>query len=128
MIGQGFTFLVAGYETSSNTTTMASYLLATHPAAQQRMADEIDAVLGPWRAGAGAGEGACAGGELTPELLAKVGWWVWVGVTAQGRKYAVLCERCGATFAVLPCACMCGCVGVWACGRGRAWKRFAAGA
>ncbi|PNW79014.1 hypothetical protein CHLRE_09g397734v5 [Chlamydomonas reinhardtii] len=72
VIGQGFTFLVAGYETSSNTTTMASYLLATHPAAQQRMADEIDAVLGPWRAGAGAGEGACAGGELTPELLAKL--------------------------------------------------------
>ncbi|KAG2426030.1 hypothetical protein HXX76_013221 [Chlamydomonas incerta] len=64
VIGQGFTFLVAGYETSSNTTTMASYLLATHPAAQRRLAAELDAVLGPWR--------AAGGGELTLELLAQL--------------------------------------------------------
>ncbi|KAG2434459.1 hypothetical protein HYH02_012289 [Chlamydomonas schloesseri] len=72
VIAQGFTFIIAGYETSSNTTTMASFLLATHPAAQQRMAAEIDAVLGPWRAGAGAGGEGAGAGDITPELLAKL--------------------------------------------------------
>ncbi|PNW78997.1 hypothetical protein CHLRE_09g397105v5 [Chlamydomonas reinhardtii] len=58
VIGQGFTFLAAGYETTSAATSLALFLLATHPEAAARLAAEVDAVLG-------------GGRELTAELLAE---------------------------------------------------------
>ena len=36
-----FTFLLAGYETTSLTLTFATYLLALHPEIQERLASEI---------------------------------------------------------------------------------------
>ena len=36
-----FTFLVAGYETTSLTLAFATYLLALHPEAQERLTNEI---------------------------------------------------------------------------------------
>ncbi|KAG2426046.1 hypothetical protein HXX76_013236 [Chlamydomonas incerta] len=59
VISQGFTFLVAGYETTSAATALALFLLATHPQATARLEAEVDAVLG-------------GGREITPELLAEL--------------------------------------------------------
>ncbi|PNG99764.1 Cytochrome P450 3A31, partial [Tetrabaena socialis] len=58
VIAQCFTFLLAGFETTADTLSTAVFLLATHLEAEQRLADEVDA-LGDQ--------------PLTPELLANVG-------------------------------------------------------
>ncbi|XP_029942821.1 thromboxane-A synthase-like [Salarias fasciatus] len=42
IIGQGFVFLVAGYETSSNTLAFTCYLLAIHPECQSKVHQEVD--------------------------------------------------------------------------------------
>ncbi|XP_055011716.1 thromboxane-A synthase [Boleophthalmus pectinirostris] len=42
VIGQAFVFLLAGYETSSNTLAFTCYLLALHPECQHKLQEEID--------------------------------------------------------------------------------------
>ncbi|KAK7882256.1 hypothetical protein WMY93_028430 [Mugilogobius chulae] len=42
VIGQAFVFLLAGYETSSNTLAFTCYLLALHPECQRRLQEEVD--------------------------------------------------------------------------------------
>ncbi|XP_047453039.1 thromboxane-A synthase [Mugil cephalus] len=42
IVGQAFVFLVAGYETSSNTLGFACYLLALHPECQRKVQEEVD--------------------------------------------------------------------------------------
>ncbi|XP_062403802.1 thromboxane-A synthase isoform X3 [Sardina pilchardus] len=42
IVGQAFIFLLAGYETSSNTLAFTCYLLATHPDSQRRLQHEVD--------------------------------------------------------------------------------------
>ncbi|TRY82831.1 hypothetical protein DNTS_022047 [Danionella cerebrum] len=42
IIGQAFIFLLAGYETSSNTLAFACYLLAIHPECQEKLQEEVD--------------------------------------------------------------------------------------
>jgi hypothetical protein len=44
-VGQAFTFLLAGYETSANTLSYALYELALHPEIQQSLRAEILQVL-----------------------------------------------------------------------------------
>ncbi|KAF3689068.1 Thromboxane-A synthase [Channa argus] len=43
IVGQAFVFLLAGFETSSNTLAFACYLLAIHPECQRRVQEEVDA-------------------------------------------------------------------------------------
>ena len=40
--GVAFDFLMAGYETTSNTLTYTTYLLAMHPDVQEKLQKEID--------------------------------------------------------------------------------------
>lgn len=42
IVGQAFVFLLAGYETSSNTLAFTCYLLAIHPECQCKVQEEID--------------------------------------------------------------------------------------
>ncbi|CAF98286.1 unnamed protein product, partial [Tetraodon nigroviridis] len=42
IVGQAFVFLVAGYETSSNTLAFACYLLAINPECQRKLQEEVD--------------------------------------------------------------------------------------
>ncbi|KAI4901924.1 hypothetical protein NFI96_022516, partial [Prochilodus magdalenae] len=42
IVGQAFLFLLAGYETSSNTLAFVSYLLAIHPDCQEKVQREVD--------------------------------------------------------------------------------------
>lgn len=42
IVGQAFVFLVAGYETSSNTLAFACYLLAINPECQRELQKEVD--------------------------------------------------------------------------------------
>ncbi|XP_058242995.1 thromboxane-A synthase isoform X2 [Hemibagrus wyckioides] len=42
IIGQAFLFLIAGYESSSNTLSFVSYLLAIHPDCQKKVHRELD--------------------------------------------------------------------------------------
>lgn len=42
IVGQAFVFLVAGYETSSNTLAFACYLLAINPECQRKLQKEVD--------------------------------------------------------------------------------------
>lgn len=42
IVGQAFVFLVAGYETSSNTLAFACYLLAINPECQRQLQKEVD--------------------------------------------------------------------------------------
>ncbi|XP_029910174.1 thromboxane-A synthase-like [Myripristis murdjan] len=42
IVGQAFIFLLAGYETTSNTLAFICYLLATHPECQRKLQDEVD--------------------------------------------------------------------------------------
>ena len=42
IVGQAFIFLLAGYETSSNTLAFVCYLLAIHPDCQRRLQREVD--------------------------------------------------------------------------------------
>lgn len=42
IVGQAFVFLVAGYETSSNTLAFACYLLAINPECQRQLQKELD--------------------------------------------------------------------------------------
>ncbi|XP_072550855.1 thromboxane-A synthase isoform X2 [Salminus brasiliensis] len=42
IVGQAFLFLLAGYETSSNTLAFVSYLLAIHPDCQEKLQREVD--------------------------------------------------------------------------------------
>uniref|UniRef100_A0A8D3D5Y8 Thromboxane-A synthase n=1 Tax=Scophthalmus maximus TaxID=52904 RepID=A0A8D3D5Y8_SCOMX len=42
IVGQAFVFLLAGYETSSNTLAFTCYLLAIHPECQRKVQDEVD--------------------------------------------------------------------------------------
>nr|XP_014266203.1 thromboxane-A synthase-like [Maylandia zebra] len=42
IVGQAFVFLLAGYETSSNTLAFTCYLLALHPECQLRVQKEVD--------------------------------------------------------------------------------------
>lgn len=42
IVGQAFVFLLAGYETSSNTLAFTCYLLAIHPECQYKVQEEID--------------------------------------------------------------------------------------
>ncbi|KXZ46320.1 hypothetical protein GPECTOR_45g190 [Gonium pectorale] len=56
VIAQGFTFMLAGFETTANTLAAAAFLLATHPQAAERLAAEAVGV---------------AGRELSQELLAE---------------------------------------------------------
>ncbi|KAF1387109.1 hypothetical protein PFLUV_G00101850 [Perca fluviatilis] len=42
VVGQAFVFLLAGYETSSNTLAFTCYLLAIHPECQRKVQEEVD--------------------------------------------------------------------------------------
>lgn len=42
IVGQAFVFLLAGYETSSNTLAFTCYLLALHPECQSKVQEEVD--------------------------------------------------------------------------------------
>lgn len=42
IVGQAFVFLLAGYETSSNTLAFTCYLLALHPDCQHKIHKEVD--------------------------------------------------------------------------------------
>lgn len=42
VVGQAFVFLLAGYETSSNTLAFTCYLLAIHPECQHKVHEEVD--------------------------------------------------------------------------------------
>lgn len=42
IVGQSFIFLLAGYETSSNTLAFSCYLLALHPECQKKLQEEVD--------------------------------------------------------------------------------------
>ncbi|XP_034032874.1 thromboxane-A synthase-like isoform X2 [Thalassophryne amazonica] len=42
VVGQAFVFLIAGYETSSNTLGFTCYLLAIHPECQRKVQEEVD--------------------------------------------------------------------------------------
>ncbi|KAL2093806.1 hypothetical protein ACEWY4_011118 [Coilia grayii] len=42
IVGQAFIFLLAGYETSSNTLAFTCYLLALHPHCQHKLQEEVD--------------------------------------------------------------------------------------
>lgn len=42
IVGQAFVFLLAGYETSSNTLAFTCYLLAIHPECQRKVQEEVD--------------------------------------------------------------------------------------
>uniref|UniRef100_A0A8C2BAX3 Thromboxane-A synthase n=1 Tax=Cyprinus carpio TaxID=7962 RepID=A0A8C2BAX3_CYPCA len=42
IVGQSFIFLLAGYETSSNTLAFTCYLLALHPECQKKLQEEVD--------------------------------------------------------------------------------------
>ena len=42
IIADSFGFILAGYETTSTTLAFATYLLATNPEAQERLANEIN--------------------------------------------------------------------------------------
>ncbi|XP_029910171.1 thromboxane-A synthase [Myripristis murdjan] len=42
IVGQAFIFLLAGYETSSNTLAFTCYLLAIHPDCQSKVQEEVD--------------------------------------------------------------------------------------
>lgn len=42
IVGQAFVFLLAGYETSSNTLAFTCYLLAIHPECQRKIQEEVD--------------------------------------------------------------------------------------
>ncbi|XP_075795493.1 thromboxane-A synthase isoform X2 [Pelodiscus sinensis] len=42
IVGQAFIFLIAGYETTTNALSFATYLLATNPECQERLLQEID--------------------------------------------------------------------------------------
>uniref|UniRef100_A0A8C4NU65 Thromboxane-A synthase n=1 Tax=Dicentrarchus labrax TaxID=13489 RepID=A0A8C4NU65_DICLA len=42
IVGQAFVFLLAGYETSSNTLAFTCYLLAIHPECQVKVQEEVD--------------------------------------------------------------------------------------
>ncbi len=42
IVGQAFVFLLAGYETSSNTLGFTCYLLAIHPECQRKVQEEVD--------------------------------------------------------------------------------------
>ncbi|XP_012863018.1 thromboxane-A synthase [Echinops telfairi] len=42
IVGQAFLFLIAGYEIVTNTLSFATYLLATHPACQEKLLEEVD--------------------------------------------------------------------------------------
>ncbi|KAG2495759.1 hypothetical protein HYH03_006008 [Edaphochlamys debaryana] len=46
VISQGFTFIAAGYETTAAVVSACLYLLAQNPEAQDRLAAELDSVLG----------------------------------------------------------------------------------
>lgn len=42
IVGQAFIFLLAGYETSSNTLAFTCYLLALYPECQKKLQEEVD--------------------------------------------------------------------------------------
>lgn len=42
IVGQAFVFLLAGYETSSNTLAFTCYLLALNPECQRKVQEEVD--------------------------------------------------------------------------------------
>lgn len=42
IVGQAFIFLLAGYETSSNTLAFTCYLLALHPECREKLQEEVD--------------------------------------------------------------------------------------
>ena len=42
IIGHSITFLLAGYETTSNALSYTAYLLALHPDVQEKLQEEID--------------------------------------------------------------------------------------
>ena len=44
VLAQSIIFLIAGYETSSNTLGFVSYFLATNPDVQEKLQEEIDSV------------------------------------------------------------------------------------
>ncbi|CAN2388683.1 acting on paired donors [Pristimantis euphronides] len=45
IMAQGLVFIIAGFETTSNTLMFLSYLLATHPDVQTKVQEEIDTLL-----------------------------------------------------------------------------------
>ncbi|XP_021017756.1 cytochrome P450 3A13-like [Mus caroli] len=45
IVAQSISFIFAGYETTSNTLSYIMYTLATHPDAQKKLQQEIDAIL-----------------------------------------------------------------------------------
>ena len=45
MIAQAMTFLLAGYETTSNTLSFISYVLATNPDIQEKLIKSIEEVF-----------------------------------------------------------------------------------
>jgi hypothetical protein len=44
VVNQAYSFLLAGYETTASALTTALFLVATHPEAQRRVWDEVDAL------------------------------------------------------------------------------------
>ena len=45
VLAQSFTFILAGYETTSNTLAYTTYCLATNPDVQEKLIDEIDSAV-----------------------------------------------------------------------------------
>ncbi|XP_029390614.1 cytochrome P450 3A14-like, partial [Mus pahari] len=45
IVAQSITFILAGYETTSNALSFIMYILATHPDVQKKLQQEIDAIL-----------------------------------------------------------------------------------
>lgn len=45
LVAQSIIFIFAGYETTSSALSLIVYLLATHPDVQQKLQQEVDAVL-----------------------------------------------------------------------------------
>lgn len=46
IVGNSILFLLVGYDTTSNALTFTAHNLATHPACQEKLIEEIDAILG----------------------------------------------------------------------------------
>jgi cytochrome P450 family 6 len=74
---QAFAFFVAGFETSSTTMTFCLYELALNPDIQERVRNEIDAVL------------ESHGGKITYESVLKMEYLDKV-VSGKSTKFSVL--------------------------------------
>lgn len=46
IVGNSILFLLVGYDTTSNALAFTAYTLAIHPDCQEKLIEEIDAILG----------------------------------------------------------------------------------